>query len=183
MCRWANAVEVKTALEAMFLEMFGSKEAEQKARAEASAAAAKAKKVSHRRAALVCRSVALKVTYRLFKQLRSLQKLQLTIQAKASEAKPTKTAATEKASTAVPSTTPSIPTNIFRDGFLSEFHQPGQNPQIKPELKEQHLAATGGKVQTRFPPEPNGFLHIGHVKAIMIDFGYAKYHGGRCYLR
>lgn len=45
--RWANAVEVKTALEAMFLEMFGSKEAEQKARAEASAAAAKAKKVSY----------------------------------------------------------------------------------------------------------------------------------------
>jgi glutaminyl-tRNA synthetase len=66
---------------------------------------------------------------------------------------------------------------------LSEFHRPGENPQIKPELREQHLAATGGVVQTRFPPEPNGFLHIGHVKAVMIDFGYAKYHGGRCYLR
>lgn len=36
---------------------------------------------------------------------------------------------------------------------------------------------------TRFPPEPNGYLHIGHVKAIMVDFGYAKYHGGRTYLR
>ncbi len=36
---------------------------------------------------------------------------------------------------------------------------------------------------TRFPPEPNGFLHVGHVKAITIDFGYAKHHGGCCYLR
>lgn len=36
---------------------------------------------------------------------------------------------------------------------------------------------------TRFPPEPNGYLHIGHVKAIMVDFGYAKFHGGRTYLR
>lgn len=36
---------------------------------------------------------------------------------------------------------------------------------------------------TRFPPEPNGYLHIGHVKAIMVDFGYAKFHNGRTYLR
>jgi len=38
-------------------------------------------------------------------------------------------------------------------------------------------------VVTRFPPEPNGFLHIGHAKAIAINFGFAKYHGGVCYLR
>jgi glutaminyl-tRNA synthetase len=36
---------------------------------------------------------------------------------------------------------------------------------------------------TRFPPEPNGYLHIGHAKAITIDFGYAKHHNGCCYLR
>ncbi len=41
----------------------------------------------------------------------------------------------------------------------------------------------GGRVQTRFPPEPNGFLHVGHAKAICIDFGIAREHGGRCFLR
>jgi glutaminyl-tRNA synthetase len=41
----------------------------------------------------------------------------------------------------------------------------------------------GGRVQTRFPPEPNGYLHIGHAKAICIDFGIAREFGGSCYLR
>ena len=41
----------------------------------------------------------------------------------------------------------------------------------------------GGRVQTRFPPEPNGFLHIGHAKAICLDFGIAEEFGGTCYLR
>ena len=41
----------------------------------------------------------------------------------------------------------------------------------------------GGRVQTRFPPEPNGYLHIGHAKAICIDFGIAREFGGTCYLR
>ncbi|GLT70217.1 hypothetical protein SLA2020_423120 [Shorea laevis] len=51
------------------------------------------------------------------------------------------------------------------------------------ELLEKHLKATGGKVLTRFPPEPNGYLHIGHAKAMFIDFGLAKERGGGCYLR
>ncbi|MBC7958275.1 MAG: glutamine--tRNA ligase/YqeY domain fusion protein [Vallitaleaceae bacterium] len=39
------------------------------------------------------------------------------------------------------------------------------------------------KIQTRFPPEPNGYMHIGHAKAICIDFGTAKKYGGQCNLR
>ncbi len=41
----------------------------------------------------------------------------------------------------------------------------------------------GKKVHTRFPPEPNGYLHIGHAKAICIDFGTAEKFGGICNLR
>ncbi len=40
-----------------------------------------------------------------------------------------------------------------------------------------------GRVQTRFPPEPNGYLHIGHARAIWIDFGIAAEFGGKCNLR
>ena len=39
------------------------------------------------------------------------------------------------------------------------------------------------KVRTRFPPEPNGILHIGHAKAININFGYAAANQGLCFLR
>ncbi len=42
---------------------------------------------------------------------------------------------------------------------------------------------TGGTVVTRFPPEPNGYIHIGHAKAVCIDFGMAAEFGGRCNLR
>lgn len=41
----------------------------------------------------------------------------------------------------------------------------------------------GGRIQTRFPPEPNGYLHIGHAKAIALDFGIAQQYGGTCNLR
>lgn len=51
------------------------------------------------------------------------------------------------------------------------------------ELLERHLKTTGGKVFSRFPPEPNGYLHIGHAKAMFISFGLAKERNGHCYLR
>ena len=41
----------------------------------------------------------------------------------------------------------------------------------------------GRAIQTRFPPEPNGYLHIGHAKALCIDFGMAEKFGGECHLR
>jgi glutaminyl-tRNA synthetase len=50
-------------------------------------------------------------------------------------------------------------------------------------LEHNRSGRFGGRVVTRFPPEPNGFLHIGHAKAITIDFGVAAEFGGRCHLR
>ena len=50
-------------------------------------------------------------------------------------------------------------------------------------VKDLEEGKNGGRLQTRFPPEPNGYLHIGHAKAIAIDFGIAKQFGGVCNLR
>ncbi|KAI6241150.1 Glutaminyl-tRNA synthetase [Aphelenchoides fujianensis] len=72
-----------------------------------------------------------------------------------------------------------------------QFHKVGENFKtdgyvVTPNtarLLQEHVKNVGGKVHTRFPPEPNGILHIGHAKAININFGYAKAMGGNCYLR
>ncbi|KAF5872700.1 putative glutaminyl-trna synthetase protein [Botrytis fragariae] len=87
-------------------------------------------------------------------------------QAKAKSAAPPKEASATKPKKPE-ETKAAEPSNVFAQGFLSEVYK--ERP-VKP-------------VFTRFPPEPNGYLHIGHAKAIAVNFGFAKYHGGQCYLR
>jgi glutaminyl-tRNA synthetase len=50
-------------------------------------------------------------------------------------------------------------------------------------VKDLETNKYGGRVHTRFPPEPNGYLHVGHAKSIAINFGFAKEFGGKCNLR
>lgn len=59
------------------------------------------------------------------------------------------------------------PDYMFKVGFLADVYKE------KP----------SEKIITRFPPEPNGFLHIGHSKAIAVNFGFARFRNGICYLR
>ncbi|KAL4922641.1 tRNA synthetases class I, catalytic domain-containing protein [Aspergillus aurantiobrunneus] len=62
---------------------------------------------------------------------------------------------------------PDDPDAMFKAGFLADVYE--ENSAIN--------------IVTRFPPEPNGFLHLGHSKAIAMNFGFAQHHAGVCYLR
>src|SRR5467141_3446126 len=72
-----------------------------------------------------------------------------------------------EAAAKAPSAPTAAPSNFIRDIILDD-------------LKTNKYS---GSVQTRFPPEQNGYLHIGHAKAICLDFGVAAEFGGRCNLR
>ena len=73
-------------------------------------------------------------------------------------------------------------TEIISDSNLAEEKK---NLNFVQEIIAADLAAgkNGGRINTRFPPEPNGYLHIGHAKAICMDFGAAEMFGGTCNLR
>lgn len=64
------------------------------------------------------------------------------------------------------------PTKVTASDFLRDL--------VRQDIEQ---GTFGGRVQTRFPPEPNGYLHIGHAKAITVDFGIAEEFGGVCNLR
>ncbi|KAL7667434.1 hypothetical protein ACOME3_010749 [Neoechinorhynchus agilis] len=75
--------------------------------------------------------------------------------------------------------------------LMDQFHKPGENYKTDGyvttsntmNLIKEHLKRTKGQVITRFPPEPNGILHIGHAKSINFNFGFARQCKGITYLR
>jgi len=90
-----------------------------------------------------------------------------------------KKAAEAKAATKEDANKPAEP--VFKE--LITFPDPSENKQARPDLLEAHLKATKGVVMTRFPPEPNGYLHIGHAKSMNLNFSYPMKSGGYTYLR
>jgi glutaminyl-tRNA synthetase len=66
---------------------------------------------------------------------------------------------------------------------LITFPDPKENKQLHPSILEKHLAFTKGVVICRFPPEPNGYLHIGHAKSMNLNFSYPRKSGGFTLLR
>eukprot|EP01061_Rhynchopus_euleeides_P012560 TRINITY_DN22230_c1_g2_i1.p2 TRINITY_DN22230_c1_g2~~TRINITY_DN22230_c1_g2_i1.p2 ORF type:complete len:764 (+),score=382.14 TRINITY_DN22230_c1_g2_i1:49-2340(+) len=101
--------------------------------------------------------------------------------AAATEAPKAKQAKTEKAAAPAQANPDQSagPPNFLRDLIKKDLAAGG-----RVHYRAQEPAAfKGDTVRTRFPPEPNGYLHIGHAKSICLNFGLAKEFGGRCHLR
>ena len=80
---------------------------------------------------------------------------------------------------------PGLVNKRFMAEIVTQENQEKKSLNFIEQIVEQDLAEgkNGGRIQTRFPPEPNGYLHIGHAKAICMDFGIAERYGGICNLR
>lgn len=74
--------------------------------------------------------------------------------------------------------------NSESDSGATPVESPGRSNFIRDIIiQDIKTSKHGGRVQTRFLPEPNGYLHIGHAKAIYLDFGLAAEFSGKCNLR
>jgi glutaminyl-tRNA synthetase len=83
---------------------------------------------------------------------------------------------------------PATPTNFIRNQIAADLAHGTYEPRHwagKPGPYDLHEKAPPdpAKIRTRFPPEPNGYLHIGHGKSICLNFGLARDFGGRCHMR
>jgi glutaminyl-tRNA synthetase len=87
-----------------------------------------------------------------------------------------------------PKPAPATPTNFIRNIIAADLARGTYEPRQwggKPGVYDLHAKAPAdpAKIRTRFPPEPNGYLHIGHGKSICLNFGLARDFGGRCHMR
>jgi glutaminyl-tRNA synthetase len=81
-----------------------------------------------------------------------------------------------------------VPTNFIRNIVVADLEHGTYEPRQwggkpGPYGVHAHAPADPAKIRTRFPPEPNGYLHIGHGKSICLNFGLARDFGGRCHMR